>query len=409
MSRVERKLFFAVIGILAGEPIIWLAEVVLPDLAEKITDLLLKNEFIGRLAHARGFTELTVAIIAGLILILPALTGAYLVIALIVGKGSLRDGNRWVRKHATFALGGSGGDFAAWILGLGAGLLLESPGVLGISRFTAWWLVVTYLILILLARLSWGWLVRHNQRENHQKMEVHMTQTEITERLQARPVSWITHWWPVLIFLPILCGGVYAYLTQRDENSLALARFLLDGVVGLAIVIYVVYTHDLAQSSQIMADANLDMVKSMRSQSRQWVKDSKKEEYRALLDTLGACTKQIIQLKYSAPPPMPKGLDFIDSANAVVQFRFEVNQRITGAFLEAGRVMGDRLFIEDALKRNDVFAEWRKLEEMAQDRPGPGQPVSAQQQTFSSVEFGQAWEKLAARIRQIARQDIEAD
>jgi hypothetical protein len=147
-----------------------------------------------------------------------------------------------------------------------------------------------------------------------------------------------------------------------------------------------------------MADANLEMAKSMRSQNRQWVKDSKKQEYRTLLDTLGAVVQEIIQLKCAASSPLPKSFDMKDTMNAAVQRKVEVNQRITAAFLEAGRVLGDRLFIDDALKGHDVAGEWRRLEQMAQDRPGIGQSPSMRQETFSVVEFQQAWDKLELRF-----------
>lgn len=226
---------------------------------------------------------------------------------------------------------------------------------------------------------------------------------------KARHFSRITHWWPVLTFLLILGVGVYEFHAHRDANALALVRFVLDGVIGLAVVVYVVYTHDLAQSSHVMADANLEMVKSMRSQNRQWVKDSKKQEYRTLLDTLGGCVQEIIQLKFAPPPPVPKHFDMMDTANAKIQHNVAINSRITAVFLEAGRVLRDRLFIDDALKRNDVLGEWRTLEQMAQDRPGVGQPVSTHRETFGVVEFQQGWDNLAGKIREVARQDLETD
>lgn len=236
-----------------------------------------------------------------------------------------------------------------------------------------------------------------------------MTRTEIVGKPQTLFSSWLYHWWPVLALLLVFGGGIYAFSSQKDEKTLELIRFVLDGVVAIAIVIYVVYTHDLAKSSHIMADANLEMVKSMRSQSKQWVKDSKKQEYRTLLDTLGATIQEIIQLKFAPTPPLPKHFDLMDSANAAIRHKVEVNQRITAAFLEAGRVLGDRLFIDDVLKKHDVIGEWRRLERMADERPGVGQPPSARQETFSVVEFQQAWDKLAGKIRDIARQDLEAD
>lgn len=169
MSKVERKLAFAIIGVLASEPILWLAKATLPYLAGSAAGLILKSESISRLVHISEFFELTIVTILAFILVAPFMIGGYLLVIVVAGKGSLRAGNRWVIKRATFARGGSGGDFAAWLLGLGAGFLMALPDVVGITRYSAWLLLAIGLTLMLLVRLAWGWLVRWKQRTRHRQ------------------------------------------------------------------------------------------------------------------------------------------------------------------------------------------------------------------------------------------------
>jgi len=225
--------------------------------------------------------------------------------------------------------------------------------------------------------------------------------------LRDRNSSWLSHWWPAMAFLVIFGVGICELLFGTNADSLKLAPFVLNGVVGLAVVVYVVYTHDLAQSSHVMADANLEMAKSMHSQSRQWVKDSKKQEYRTLLDTLGACIQEAIQPKYTHVG-MPQ--DFYGQIHEGSRRRAEIQQRITAAFLEAGRVLRDRLFIEEALKKNDIDGEWRKLEQMTENLGWMADnQTSTARKPFSLSEFQQAWKDLSDRIRVIAQQDFESE
>lgn len=218
---------------------------------------------------------------------------------------------------------------------------------------------------------------------------------------EAPRSGWITRWWPVLAYLVVLAGGICAFRSTRDESIRALIRFILDGAVGLAIVIYVVYTRSLAQS-------NLEIVKSMRSQNRQWVRDSKKQEYRALLDALSGCVKEIIELRHGFPSFRPKLLGQWEAMNAEEQRRAEFIQGITAAFLEASRVLANSLFIDEALKKQDVCDQWRRLEEMG-TRPAVAETPSTGRGAFSIGEFSQAWDELATKIREIARRDLEQD
>jgi len=145
---------FAVVGILTSEPIIWLAQIAVPKMADKATEAIFSNEFTRRILHGSEFMQIVIAALAVLVMVAPIFAVLYLATIYIAGRGSLKEGNRWLVKHATFAKGGTGGDLAAWVLGLGAGLLLESREILGISRLKAWTVLATTLILALFTRLS---------------------------------------------------------------------------------------------------------------------------------------------------------------------------------------------------------------------------------------------------------------
>jgi hypothetical protein len=78
--------------------------------------------------------------------------------------------------------------------------------------------------------------------------------------------SWASRWWPLLAFAVIgILGCFYGFGAHKNDDVFKFLRFLVDLVVGLAVVVYVIYTRDLARTSQLTADANLEIVKSMRS------------------------------------------------------------------------------------------------------------------------------------------------
>lgn len=93
------------------------------------------------------------------------------------------------------------------------------------------------------------------------------------EREEKRKPHWLFSAWPYLVFGIIgFLGASFTFGATKNETALGFLKLLVDLVVGLAIVIYVIYTRDLAKSSQVTADANLEIVRSMRSQIvEEWV------------------------------------------------------------------------------------------------------------------------------------------
>jgi len=152
MTKIERRLVFAVVGVVAAEAIIEFAQWTIPKVSTFLADLLLRSEFIRRLIHSSDSLELLLAVTVGILFFLPILLAVFFLSALLVGRGSLKDGLHWFKKHS-FRRGGEGGDFAAWLLGLGVGLFAESPEVIGISRRTAWMILAAMLALSLGTRL----------------------------------------------------------------------------------------------------------------------------------------------------------------------------------------------------------------------------------------------------------------
>jgi hypothetical protein len=143
-------------------------------------NVLFRSEFIRGLIHSSPSLELPLAVTTGFLFVLPILLGVLLLSALLLGRGSLKDGLHWFKKHS-FRRGGEGGDFAAWLLGLGVGLFAESPDVIGMSRRTSWMILATMLALALVIRLSvrplrktFGWLRKSLGQVKHRpKSQIH--------------------------------------------------------------------------------------------------------------------------------------------------------------------------------------------------------------------------------------------
>jgi hypothetical protein len=73
--------------------------------------------------------------------------------------------------------------------------------------------------------------------------------------------------WPYLFFLALIVVYTYFYFFYKHDNTLVLGylQFLLNGVAALAVVIYVIYTRELVKSGQQTAEANLQLIETMRS------------------------------------------------------------------------------------------------------------------------------------------------
>ncbi len=83
--------------------------------------------------------------------------------------------------------------------------------------------------------------------------------------------NWLSKWWPCLFIIGLLSYGIIDYFFFPKIDNINLITFLINGLGVLAIVIYVMYTKDLAESSNKTAEANIKIVESMQSRIlEQW-------------------------------------------------------------------------------------------------------------------------------------------
>lgn len=71
--------------------------------------------------------------------------------------------------------------------------------------------------------------------------------------------------WPYLVFGAIILVYTYFYFYKPSPSVLTYLQFLLNAVAGLAVVVYVVYTRELVKAGQQTAEANLQLLETMRS------------------------------------------------------------------------------------------------------------------------------------------------
>lgn len=100
------------------------------------------------------------------------------------------------------------------------------------------------------------------------------------EEIKNEIIPWLKKWWlVVLVCVPLICY-IYVYFSLGSEHkTLTFLQFLINFFVSIAIILYVIYTRDLAISSQSSAEAsrktaeaNLKLVESMQSMLlEQWV------------------------------------------------------------------------------------------------------------------------------------------
>lgn len=77
--------------------------------------------------------------------------------------------------------------------------------------------------------------------------------------------NWRSKWWPCLFIIGLLSYGIIDHFFLPKTDNINLITFLINGLGVLAIVIYVIYTKDLAESSNKTAEANIQLVASMQS------------------------------------------------------------------------------------------------------------------------------------------------
>jgi hypothetical protein len=71
--------------------------------------------------------------------------------------------------------------------------------------------------------------------------------------------------WPYAVFGAIVAAYTYFYFYKPNKFVLDYLQFLLNAVAGLAVVVYVIFTRELVKSGQQTAEANLQLIETMRS------------------------------------------------------------------------------------------------------------------------------------------------
>src|SRR6185312_11095669 len=101
-----------------------------------------------------------------------------------------------------------------------------------------------------------------------------------------------------------------------------------------------------------------------RLQRKQSLSDSKKAEYRELLGTLGSCVHELNGLKETPPSDTFVSLTQFSAEqfDRQAKERLVLEQKIISALRNASRVFEDRIFIDEALKKEKVREKWTPLE-----------------------------------------------
>lgn len=71
--------------------------------------------------------------------------------------------------------------------------------------------------------------------------------------------------WPYIIFGALVVVYTYFYFWKPTLEIGDYLQFLLNAIAGLAVVLYVIYTRELVKSGQQTAQANLELIATMRS------------------------------------------------------------------------------------------------------------------------------------------------
>jgi hypothetical protein len=127
---------------------------------------------------------------------------------------------------------------------------------------------------------------------------------------------------------------------------------------------------------------------STRSQESVWVTNSRKEEWRELISTLQRCQQTIREVKSKLPQGMT----------------ISAREPIREAQLEGARVILDRIFILESLKKNSVKEDWDRIQRMS-DLASP-LVAAPLQSAFSLTDFDKEWSALHSKLADLARKDL---
>jgi len=156
-------------------------------------------------------------------------------------------------------------------------------------------------------------------------------------------------------------------------------------------------------------------------QRKQLEAENKKDEYRSLLDVLGTCVQEIKSLKERTyiPRRAVSGVlgrqessaewaaQMADGMQQAAAERVSITRETLAALRSASKVLEDRLFIDEALRKHKIKEDWNQMQELAMLPGAFSPPANPEERRFDSIEFELRWQDLASKIRRIAREDID--
>lgn len=83
-------------------------------------------------------------------------------------------------------------------------------------------------------------------------------------RTQKTIARFISGQWPYIAFGILILIYTYFYFFRPNQHVLTYVQFLLNAIAALAVVKYVIYTRELVKSGQQTADANRQLIETMR-------------------------------------------------------------------------------------------------------------------------------------------------
>ena len=126
------------------------------------------------------------------------------------------------------------------------------------------------------------------------------------------------------------------------------------------------------------------------SQKRAWFLNSRKEEWRELISTLERCKQAIREAKATIPFSM---------------ITLAAGQAIRDSQLEGARVIRDRLFISEVLKKNKVKEDWDKIQQIS--NLATYDVKSPVNHPFTVSEFDKAWSEMYSKLTDLIEKDFK--
>jgi hypothetical protein len=124
-----------------------------------------------------------------------------------------------------------------------------------------------------------------------------------------------------------------------------------------------------------------------RQQHRNWVNDSRKAEYRELLDVL-----------YETVTAISANRPNLSSVNS---------EPVNEAVMKLARAFEDRMFIREALRKSGAYEDWLNIKKVIQYEPEL-QNLTPQEFRYSTSNLHQREDNLRKKILDVAHRDIMA-